>query len=238
MSSGHLTTTSPARRRDQATAAVKALIALLGPPARGDLRAITAASVAVVERYPDDIIARLADPLCGIALECRYGFPTIADLTAWLEKQTRPDEFERRRQDREAAWSPAMLPPPKLASGERVPREYLLKHYGENFGIGWVKSPKAANPRSIYRSTPLNERGVQFWKEAQLYIDRLPPGDKQHLPVIKPGSAGWDDWVAYFDAIGYIPSLVVALMENRIDKPRGFTVPAAHPGDFDLTYHS
>jgi hypothetical protein len=78
---------------------------------------------------------------------------------------------------------------------------------------------------------------AKFWRDADAYIKRLPEPDRRRLPVIRPGSAGWDEWLGYFQHIGFVPIVMWKTWRGEIDKPReGCTMPAALPEHFDLTY--
>ena len=115
--------------RQTIKAAIDTLISIMPPPNVGDLKIFTSALGAILERYPDDVVRRFADPLAGIAASSNF-FPTLAQCREWLEKQVAPDEWELRRQDRAARAEQARhaLPPPVDRS-----RRPTLKEMGEKY---------------------------------------------------------------------------------------------------------
>jgi hypothetical protein len=291
---------SPGDRRELAAKAISTLLSLLGAPAQGDQRTVTAAAIAVVAGYPPAVIRRLADPIAGIAATSKF-FPTIAELTSWLVKANTPDEWERRRQDREyreqtAAADLARLAPPVNRSARPTLREmgekyrndpspmvrYLAARWrGEQpgpmpaIGSAFVldvyggRAPPGTSPGSIInargeivghrnadgtitylpggepppvrvRSAPDRPNNAaakaKFTRDSFAYISRLAPSDRERLPAIRLGTPAFEAWLRYFHSIGFVPYMVWDMQHGKIDAPRVFTVPATHPGDFDLTY--
>jgi hypothetical protein len=77
-----------------------------------------------------------------------------------------------------------------------------------------------------------------FWEQVKAFNakkmakDNATPQD-QIFPTIKPNTAGWSSWEAYFHGLGIEPA---AMKRTRIGTQDWMTVPTLYPEWFDASY--
>ena len=96
--------------------------------------------------------------------------------------------------------------------------------------VGVLASPPTKNSNESLRKMSHKAKAATFWKAALEHT-------KLHhsATAIKPGMDEWRAWEGYFHHLGFKPSVMAAVEQNRT-KTGEFTVPAQWPEWFDPGY--
>jgi hypothetical protein len=86
-------------------------------------------------QYPACIAIRCADPIKGVASTSRFK-PTVADITAWCEREVAELHAIVAREERERQLVFERQADERRARAERPALAELLKKHGPNFGLG------------------------------------------------------------------------------------------------------
>lgn len=138
-------------------AAVKALCGCYRKDEAADPAIYSAAIVAVLEEYPDDIVSMVTDPRTGLPSKCQW-LPTVKevkDACDYLVEQTSAAGRRQRDLDRQMV-DRAQFEAEQNSKRERSPEEQARVDYQID---EWKRrkaaiAGEAANPRPVLDSTP------------------------------------------------------------------------------------